>query len=489
MLLALIMGVSSTFAYSPIVPFDSTFYKRYPYIRIVTDSVQPQQVTDSAFNRQSGRVMFPVSKYVLPKDASLLRELERDVIPQLNRDSMQLQRVMLRGSASPEGPYEFNKMLGRERGKALLGFLTDRLTMPESDGVLQMDNDIEDYRTLCVLMLERNDADYLLVQRLCDKYYALNDIAGLKARLKKERHGQLWARLLRVYFPQLRAARVLLFFRRYEPEQPEPPKPEAPVEVVAPMLIDADDKGTAQMVVAVKPEEQAAGEDVYPLARRELLSVKTNLLFYALYMPGYNRWCPIPNIAVEYYPTRGHFTFGASFDMPWWQHYHKHKFFQLRNYQVEARYYLRSGDILKREPGKGAAFRGLYLQGYANAGLFGICFDADRGWVGEGFGAGVGAGYVLPLSKRGHWRLEFQLQAGFFTCKYDPYQYENLINTEYHDDRYYYRWTQRASLFKRRQYKWTWVGPTRLGITLSYDLLYRRVKKNGMSFKAWEDRP
>ena len=64
----------------------------------------------------------------------------------------------------------------------------------------------------------------------------------------------------------------------------------------------------------------------------------------------------------------------------------------------------------------------LYLQGYGNIGLFGVCFDADRGWVGEGAGAGVGIGYVTQLSKNGHWRLEFGLQAGFFRCKYDPYQ-------------------------------------------------------------------
>lgn len=38
------------------------------------------------------------------------------------------------------------------------------------------------------------------------------------------------------------------------------------------------------------------------LYRKEYLSVKTNLLFYGVYMPGYNRWCPIPNVAVEYYP-------------------------------------------------------------------------------------------------------------------------------------------------------------------------------------------
>jgi len=222
------------------------------------------------------------------------------------------------------------------------------------------------------------------------------------------------------------------------------------------------------------------------LPRREMLSVKTNLLFYGVYMPGYNRWCPIPNIAVEYYPKHGHFTYGASFDCPWWQDYDAHKYFQVRNYQVEARYYLKANGAYETNGAYKPAYAGFYLQGYAHLGLFGICFDADRGWVGEGAGGGIGCGYVTPISKNGHWRLEFGLQAGFFRCKYDPYQYENPVDPYYHDDLYYYKWSQSPDLFKKRQYRWNWLGPTRIGVTLSYDLLYRRQAKRGVSFRNYE---
>ena len=66
--------------------------------------------------------------------------------------------------------------------------------------------------------------------------------------------------------------------------------------------------------------------------RKKKLAVKTNMLLYGAYVPGYNRWAPIPNVAIELYPMKGHFTFGASFDMPWWQDYNAHKYFQFRNY-------------------------------------------------------------------------------------------------------------------------------------------------------------
>lgn len=252
----------------------------------------------------------------------------------------------------------------------------------------------------------------------------------------------------------------------------------------APLVPQAPEMAEAEVLPGIPvefelPEAKELPADTallrYP--RRELLSVKTNLLFYGIYMPGYNRWCPIPNIAIEYYPLRGHFTFGASFDCPWWQDYWGHKYFQVRNYQLEARYYLRKGDIELRPEGKGAAFKGFYLQAYGNLGLYGICFDERRGWVGEGIGGGIGCGYVLPLSRKGHWRMEFQLQVGVFHTKYDPYQYENPVDPTFRDHLYYYDWTREPSLFKERQYRFTWIGPTRIGITLSYDLLYRKARK------------
>ena len=443
--------------------------------------------SDDEFFDAAAKVVFPVAKTTLPLDAPLFNELSTRIIPRINADSLQLVRLMLRGAASPEGPVELNKRLGQQRVQALFDFLNSRMEFPVVDSLFTIETDIEDYNSLLLLMRRAGDPDYALVKGLCDRFLA-QDLVELKKQLQGVNQGQLWRRLLATYFPDLRTARFIMFFKKV-------PVPEItdmiPADLtVEPPTLPVPDVVEAEVVVppVVEPEPVAVVPDT--LYRRELLSIKTNLLLDLAYMPGYDRWCPIPNVAVEYYPKRGHFTFGGSFDMPWWQHYDDHKFFQFRNYQLEARYYLKSSIPYEpyEQPYKAPAFKGFYLQAYVHTAIYGICFDADRGWEGEGVGGGIGLGYVLPLSRNGHWRLEFGAQFGYFHTKYDPYQYENPVDPTYTDNLYYYKWTLSPSLFKERQYRFNWFGPTRVGITLSYDLLYRRIQKRGVSFKSKERR-
>jgi hypothetical protein len=456
---------------------DDTRYNVYPYIIITDTEGAADSISDEDFFDKSARVIFPINKYNLPTGDKTLTQLEQEVIPMLNQDSLQLVRLIIRGAASPEGPQAWNKTLGERRAKSLFDFLEKRLKFPIDDSRFSIDIDIEDYGSLCQMMKRANDPNYDYVKSLVDQYLPTGQLARLKQQLRAAQQGKLWRYLFTTYFPNLRAARIVMVMRKIK--QPKPAVPQR----------DLSDNLTERNTtpdIPVQKEPEIPKPEWEP--RREVLSVKTNLLFYGVYVPGYDRWCPIPNVAIEYYPLRGHFTFGASFDMPWWQDYDGHKYFQLRNYQLETRYYLRSGDIRKNPLGKGAAFRGLYLQAYVGGGLFGICFDENRGWVGEGLGAGVGLGYVLPISRKGHWRLEFQLQVGYFTCKYDPYQYENAVDPDYHDDLYYYKWTLAPDLFRKRQYRFNWIGPTRVGITLSYDLFYRPNHKRGISLRYKERR-
>lgn len=474
-----------------VVSPDTVILGNYPYVRF-TEKGADVQLSDNEFYNISRKVVFPVNKHVLPENSPLLKELENEVIPMINKDSLTIRRLMIRGAASPEGPYRFNKQLGDKRGQSLLDFFNSRLNKPVVEEELSREMIAEDYNYLCLMMRDAGDTDYQMVRELCDKYLPTEQYAKLKEALQKANGGKLWRRLLKTYFPELRASRIVIFIDK--PEQAKEEKPETQVVAAGPV---EDIDQTERKGIVVAPETPKEEEVVEPiiLKRRELLSVKTNLLLDGAYVPGYDRWCPIPNVAIEYYPRHGHFTFGASLDFPWWQDYWHQKYFQVRNYQLETRYYLKSNNYndsygetgIGPNKSKGPAFAGWYLQGYVHGGLFSICFDASRGWEGEGIGAGVGFGYVLPISRNGHWRLEFGAQAGFFRCKYDPYQFECPVDPSEQDHLYYYKWYGEADLFKRRQYRYNWLGPTRIGVTLTYDLLYRPIyKKRGASLKNWE---
>ena len=121
------------FAVSFALPNDSTetpdtsIAKRYPYLHFVEKdygaSKDSSNLSDEEFYNRAGRMVFPVNKFNLPKKSPLLKELANDVIPMLNRDSIQLLRVELRGAASPEGPFWNNKRLSQQRSLTLYNFL------------------------------------------------------------------------------------------------------------------------------------------------------------------------------------------------------------------------------------------------------------------------------------------------------------------------------------------------------------------------------
>lgn len=417
--------------------------------------------TDSAFIHDS----HPIIPFVVGKkdiEQQDRKWITSDLIPKLKAlgDSG---IIIGRASASPEGSLQINTQLANARKASMNALLS---SYGINTNLIRYDVAPMDFPLMRALMKLRKD-DYLpVVDSLMTQYAA--DVMLLKEAMIRQDRGKLWQHLYHNYFPSLRSVRIMAIKRaekeedkREEIERKENERKENEIEKIE------DIEKTEKIEI----EETESDE------RRELMSVKTNLLFDLAYMPGYNRFCPIPNVAIEYYPLHGHFTYGASFDTPWWKHYSKHKYFQLRNYQVHTRYYLRRGDIEERKPGKGAAFKGFFFSAYAHAYLYNICFSEKRGWEGEGWGAGIGAGYVMPIDRKEHWRLEFGLQLGYLNTLYDPYQWRCPVDPGTDIDRYYYKWYGNAKDFKKRQHSYSWIGPTRVEITLSYDLIYRHKER------------
>lgn len=433
----------------------------YPFVYISNGVDTPLPViSDSLFDSSAQGIIYKVNRTELNPDNPFISVWKDEIAPTILADGqLTLRHVIIRGAASPEGPYDNNCRLSVGRVKTLLQFIGGDLGPSFDPSQVECNSICEDYAYLCTLMRRAGDPETAAVEAIWRQ--SGGDERYCKAQLMRLNGGATWRRLLRDYYPAVRQARVMLFFCR----MPEPRRlevmtcPDAPGSGLAtipvePLLVIGDG-------IVTTPLQPVRGK------RLPLVALRTNLAHDFFYMPNFG-FAPSANVQLEYFPRRGHFTYNAGFTFSNHRHYADHKFFQIRDAQLELRRYFR----------KGHPYRGAYLAAYAHGFAYGIGFDADRGWEGEGFGAGLSAGYTLSLVRSGHLRLEAMLSVGYLSTKYDPYVWGNPVTGEA-DGKYYYDYTGVASKFKKRNYLFTWLGPTNLGIQLTYDIIYRKRQKGG----------
>lgn len=380
--------------------------------------------------------------------------------------------INIRSTASPEGSYELNMKLSQRRAERLKGYLQAIPGLKDAHYNLQSIG--IDWDQLADYIRSRDNFG-----RKEEFLKIISEVPEVELRpdgsiFQKRRQALINIDNARPYlsiydnfFHDMRGAQTVVSceFQRVSLPQPAAfPYACSRASVQDPAPARLADTGSA---------DKGKG----PKTRRlPLLSVKTNLLFdFATFYPGYG-WAPSPNIAIEYYPKRGHWTVGASLDCPWWKKPQEHKYFQVRNYQIEARRYFRPAGSSRPQNSTKLSWTGWYLSAYVHGGLFGIGLSDKVGGQGEGVGAGIGAGYVLPLSRNGHWKLEFSLQAGYSYAWYDRYIYGNPVTGQL-NGLYYYDWAGQADDFVPRLYRKSWIGPTRVGITLSYDIVKRKSRE------------
>jgi len=180
--------------------------------------------------------------------------------------------------------------------------------------------------------------------------------------------------------------------------------------------------------IAETATEAVEVEETEHKGSHAVLSVKTNLLYDLLYTPQ-TGFKPAPNLSVEAYFGK-RYSVQATIESPWWSNEEKQEYFQYQNLSIEPRFYLK-GD---------RSFNGHFFGVYAQANLFDFALKGNNGSgvQGEGVGAGLSYGYVMPLGKKdSRWKLEFNVKVGFYETHYDPYDYDTNSSGE---RKYYYRY-------------------------------------------------
>lgn len=373
--------------------------------------------------------------------------------------------VEIIAQSSPDGGLARNEWLTEHRSQVILEYMN--LHFPELSDRISLNTVTESWENLSMYVAQ----DPNLTEKNRTKILDIIDsptmsVATKKSRLKnnlgsQSKLGNIYSYLLKYYYPVIRNTGIYVL-HTVEPVTAFNMPPLVPyVEETSPVLPDTIGPAPAQS----EPHVFEEPDSTPPERKRPVLAVKTNLPYYGFFRKDLG-WAPIYNVEAEWYPTEnGRWTLLGEYEFPWHMAKDNHECFEMLNLQLEARRYFK----------KASNHSGHYLSAYAGVNLFDICFDgySGHGFQGEGFGGGLGYGYVLPLGKKPdtRWKLEFFIKGGVYVTLYDPYDAGNPFQ-----GKYYYEWYDAPNLFIRRNMIFRWLGPTGAGITLSYDLIRKKVK-------------
>lgn len=164
-----------------------------------------------------------------------------------------------------------------------------------------------------------------------------------------------------------------------------------------------------------------------------------------------------PNIQAELYTNFNGVSLEFEYTFPWWKSDKAYIYYQVLNGSFGVRKYLKD------------TYDGHYFGLYGNTLIYDICINEEKGWQGEGWGAGLSYGYVFRNKRHPKWKFEPYIRIGYMYTKFDAYHASDPW-----DGKYYYDWYKKASDFVPRRMEINYFGPTMIGFNLTYDLIWLR---------------
>lgn len=341
-------------------------------------------------------------------------------INRLQREGM-LHKLHFSAGTSPEGGLELNKRLSQKRLWRLYGYISSQVEV--ADSLCELSSTGIDWHKLSMLI---NDSDVGYKKQVNELMETHSHYKERCISLMKITGGCAWREMTRLFFPTLRAGRLVLFFNTPSMLQPEVP--------ASRLMVPEANPGLAAVRLETSVPAPAADR------RSFFLAVKTNLLYDAAL---------IPNVAAEFY-LKDNWTIGAGWMYAWWKNDHRNRYWRVYGGEIDVRKYM--GKIAAIRP-----FSGHHIGAYFQY----LTYDFELGgrgymggkpggtlWDNAGKGAGIAYGYSLPVSNR--LNVDFSIGAGVFwgTCY------------EYNPSGDKYVWDRTRNL--------CWIGPTRLEVTLAW---------------------
>ena len=472
-------------------------------ITLPADSAR-MPLSDSELWEKAAVVRFPVGSAYIPYSDPGFRNVVKEV--EKLKDGYEVCRLLvIRGSASPEGGVKNNTRLAHQRAKALVKVLSKYIPLPDSLVEERYIN--EDYAGLRRLMEEKPTAYSQQVLSILKKYK--DQDAQAKQALQRLNGGKTWRLLLRDYFPELRASRLVLFVSKkgsiplgvpadiaggtkVPADLQSAGKQAVTNEQASVDTIAADTLLTADCKSAAPPTGQDGLQVEARPSAHPGLNIKTNLLYdLALFVPKFG-YALTPNLAIEYLPKSGHIT--PVLEVTWspWRNDSRSKTWIIHNFLLEGRYYIRKvkseerrvknsnaytsplgvpADLQSAGKERASGYTGHYFSAYTNLGTYDLQFNSTKAYLadkwGKTYGFGLGWGYVKRFTESSRWKWEVNAALGFLHSDYDKYHdaesWAEPGNT-------YFNWHENPADYRRYKNHLNYWGVTRLGFSISYDL-------------------
>lgn len=309
------------------------------------------------------------------------------VINRIQHDErVNLAYVWIGGSASPEGPQQWNITLGEKRAKALADYLAQNTEIPTHR--LRIENLGEDWRSLEKAMNNSNISNKDTILSIL-KYEP--DFARRKHQIQSLDHNQTWHKLIRNTFPSFRNARMVIVCTS-----------EPPMELNAKPI----DISAFQTPLNIVPT-------ITPLSFTQQESNIGDTRFFALKTNGVFLGGLIANVSFETELWR-HWSLDFPIYYSPYNLFKESRKLRVLAIQPEVRYWL----------GK-AAGEGHFLGLHTHVAGFNVAVNKHGRYQDPNhalWGLGVGYGYSFNFGKEKRWGVELNIGLGFADYKYDAYR-------------------------------------------------------------------
>ena len=339
-------------------------------------------------------------------------------------DSIGLDRidsVVVVSQSSPEGVYEHNMKLSRNRAATMRRVVLQR--HPELENLLHVHPDGESWEGLRRYVAN----DKKMKQQTIDQVLRILD-SDINVATKKWRLQQLpiYRYLIQTYYPRLRNSVFCIVYYSCPPLVEEP-------------VVEFD---FAQILPEMGPLPFVP---VLVEKQKTLFALKTNLMYDAL---------SALNFEVEV-PIGDRWSVMVEDVFPWWNNGNKWAI-QMWEMGVEGRYWFKRTDDRDVLTGW---FGGLYLM----SAKYDFQWKRDIAYQGEYWSTGLSGGYAFPISK--YFNLELSASLGYLSTAYRHYvpaqDYGELIRDPYKQGRKGY------------------FGPTKLKVSLVFPISLTLGKRKG----------